>query len=93
MQCGVACLTMLCRHHGLGYTPHDIEDLCHATNQGVSLKALADGGKELGLECTAGKINIQGIQHIPLPCIAHWNQNHFVLITAVKHMQGYLYNS
>ncbi|MDE5795617.1 MAG: hypothetical protein K2H75_00755, partial [Muribaculaceae bacterium] len=43
MQCGVACLCMVARHFGLRCGVERIEEVCHATAQGVSLKGIGDG--------------------------------------------------
>ena len=50
MQCGVACLAMICRHFGMAYSLEQLSALCHPTTEGVSLKAISDAARELGLK-------------------------------------------
>lgn len=37
MQCGIACLQMICKHFGREYSLDFLSKLCFATNEGVSL--------------------------------------------------------
>ena len=55
MQCGVASLAMICKHYGKVYSTKYIEQYCHPSNEGISLKGLIDGSKELGFIPTAIK--------------------------------------
>lgn len=80
MQCGVASLAMICSYYGIDYSIEFLQTICCATNQGVSLKGISDASKELGLECIAARTDVTSLQTLHLPCILHWNQNHFVVL-------------
>ena len=84
MQCGVACLCMICRHYGMDVSIDHIERICHPSREGVSMLAISESAGHLGLECAAGKITADDLAGIPLPAILHWNQNHFVVLYKVK---------
>ena len=84
MQCGVAALAMVCRYHGLPCTVQELEGICRPTREGVSLKGIADAARELGLETRAGKLTAEALEQMPLPCILHWNQNHFVVLYGIS---------
>ena len=84
MQCGVACLQMICQHHGQEYTIEELSDLCFATRQGVSLLGLSEAAGRLGLHTICGNVTIEMLRKAPLPCILHWNQTHFVVLYNVK---------
>ena len=84
MQCGVACLQMICQHHGQEYTIEELSDLCFATRQGVSLLGLSEAAGRLGLHTICGHVTIDMLRKAPLPCILHWNQTHFVVLYNVK---------
>lgn len=45
MQCGVAALTMVCRHFGADYTLDFIGQYCHATTEGVSMLGISQAAK------------------------------------------------
>lgn len=80
MQCGISCISMICRFYGKRIPLKDLESYCKASKEGVSLKSLADLCQILNIEYTAGKLNISDLLNCPLPCILHWNQNHFVVL-------------
>ena len=84
MQCGVACLQMICQHHGQEYNIEELSDLCFATRQGVSLLGLSEAAGRLGLHTICGNVTIEMLRKAPLPCILHWNQTHFVVLYNVK---------
>ena len=80
MQCGVASLCMICNELGLNYSMEMVENVCHSTREGVSLKSISDGAFNLGLKSVAALTDIPTLSKCPLPCILHWNQNHFVVL-------------
>lgn len=85
MQCGVACLTAVARHYGGSYNLSDVADVCHATVEGVSMQALCDGAKALGIQTKVARtklINI--IAWFSGPLILHWDQNHFVVLYKIS---------
>lgn len=80
MQCGAACLAMICRYFGKKVSIPDIEAFCHITSTGVSLKGIQDAASEIGLNTLPLKVTLDELTDSPLPCILHWNQNHFVVL-------------
>lgn len=84
MQCGVACLTGICRHYGAPYSTAFIEKFCFASKEGVSMHAISDAAAKLGLETHAGRVSLDGLKGLPLPAILHWNQKHFVVLYRVS---------
>jgi ATP-binding cassette subfamily B protein len=51
----------------------------------VSLLGISEAATELGFETIAGKMPVDKLSQAPLPCILHWNQNHFVVLYKVRH--------
>ncbi len=84
MQCGVAALTMVCRHFGARYSIDFVSKFCHATSEGVSLKGINDAAERLGFKTCAGRLTPEDLASAPLPAILHWNQNHFVVLHKVS---------
>lgn len=93
MQCGIACLAMVCRHYGADTDIDDIEKLCPSNREGVSLLALSETAEELGLENESAKLTPEQLALVPVPCILHWNQNHFVVLRKVSKNGRYFYVS
>ena len=84
MSCGVACLQMICRHYGYNIDQPSLSNLCVPTSEGVSLFSLIKTATQLGFSATSIRISINHFDSESLPCILHWNQNHFVVLYKVK---------
>ena len=84
MQCGVACLAMICKYYGKVYSSNTLSKLCCASSEGVSLLSISEAAEKLGLHTMFGKASIKQLIKISQPCILHWNQNHFVVLYQIK---------
>lgn len=84
MQCGAACLTMICRYWGSNISLDSVSSICHATKEGVSMLAISDSAKQLGLRNASYKLTIEKLDPGMMPCILHWNQNHFVVLYRIN---------
>lgn len=84
MQCGQTCLRMVCAHYGKEYSSEYLSELCFATNEGVSLLGMSDAAERLGMQTVCGRLTMDDLRVAPLPCILHWNQNHFVVLYRVS---------
>ncbi|MEO8350415.1 MAG: peptidase domain-containing ABC transporter [Chthoniobacteraceae bacterium] len=80
MDCGAASLAMICRHFGREVSLAHIRQLCHTSCDGTSLKALCQAATELGLAARALKVSLRNLPHLPLPAIAHWEGNHWIVL-------------
>lgn len=80
MECGIACLSMVCKYHGREYSNRYLSHLCFATTEGVSLLGISQAANELGLKTVAARVSVDQLREMPLPCILHWNQQHFVVL-------------
>lgn len=85
MQCGIACLQMVCRYYGLKLPLSELSRRCSATVEGVSLLGISEAAQGLGLHTICGRVTAEMLREAPLPCILHWNQNHFVVLYKVRH--------
>ena len=83
VQCGVTCLRMVCKHYGREYSSEYLSRLCFATTEGVSLLGISEAAERLGLHTVCGRVGLEQLAKVPLPCILHWNQNHFVVLYRV----------
>ena len=90
MQCGITCLQMLCKYYGKNFSLSHLSELCFATTEGVSLLGISDAASKLGLHTLCGRMSLVQIKECSLPCILHWNQNHFVVLYKVKKGKYYI---
>ena len=89
MQCGIACLSMICHHYKKNYSIETLSKYCIATNQGVSLLGMSKAANKVGLQTVCAKLPVNQLSQVKLPCIIHWNQNHFVVLYKVKNGKKY----
>src|SRR5499427_1683863 len=80
MDCGAACLGMICRHFGRKVSLARIRQLCHTATDGTSLKAISRAATELGLAARPLKISYRNLPLMPLPAIVHWEGNHWIVL-------------
>lgn len=84
MECGIACLQMICAYHGRERSLAFLSNICHATTEGVSLLGIRDAAVKMGFYVISGRLTIEELPASTLPCILHWNQNHFVVLYKVR---------
>ena len=89
MQCGIACLQMICKHFDKKFSLDFLSKLCFATNEGVSLLGIDDAANKLGLKTLCVKASMNELDQISLPAILHWNQKHFVVLYKIKKGRKY----
>jgi len=80
MDCGPACLVMIAGHYGKNVNIQYIREQCFISREGVSLLGISMAADKIGLETKAVKIDVNHLEQSLLPCILHWNQNHFVVL-------------
>lgn len=80
-DCGPACLKMVAQYYGKYYSLQYLRDLCGITRDGVSLYDISYAAEKIGLRTISVKANVDDIiKRIPLPCIIHWESDHFVVV-------------
>ena len=84
MLCGITCLQMICKYFGREYSLDSLSKLCFATTEGVSMLGINEAANTLGLHTISARATTTMLGEAPLPCILHWNQNHFVVLYKVK---------
>ena len=80
MDCGAASLTMVCRYFGRSVSLAHIREVVHTANDGTSLKAMCSGAEALGLAARSVKASKANLSQMPLPAIAHWEGNHWLVL-------------
>lgn len=90
MDCGPSCLVMIARHYGQQIDIDRLREICSLGKNGVSLLGISKAAESIGFKTLGGRLSFYTIAHeIPLPCIVHWNQNHFVVVYKIrKHKKG-----
>ena len=85
MDCGPTCLQMIAKHYGRHYTLQTLRERCHITRAGVSMLGISDAAESIGFHTMGVKLGFDKlVNDVPTPFIAHWNQNHFVVVHKIK---------
>ncbi len=90
MDCGAACVAMVCRHFGREVAPSHIRMAVGTGADGTSLRGLQRGGEHVGLQMRAIKASKERLAQLPLPAILHWGGNHWVVLYAIDGERCYL---
>ena len=84
MDCGPTCLRMIAKYHGRNYTLNTLRDRSNITREGVSLLGISDAAESIGFRTMGVKVDYNKLlTEQPVPFIAHWNQEHFVVVYKV----------
>lgn len=89
MDCGPACLAMVLAHHGKTVDSDALRRDCALGKDGVSMLGVSRAAEMQGMRTVGGRITFDVLANeAPLPCIAHWNQNHFVVVYRTKRLRN-----
>ncbi|WP_443944303.1 peptidase domain-containing ABC transporter [Pedobacter sp. AW1-32] len=80
-DCGPTCLRIIAKHYDKSIPLPQIRTLAQTTRDGSGLLGLSNAAETLGFRTLGVKINFNTLlADVPLPCIVHWNKNHYVVV-------------
>jgi ABC transporter, ATP-binding protein len=89
MDCGPTSLKIVAQYYGKHYSLQSLREKCHITREGVSMLGISDAAEQIGLRSTGVKITWEQLRdEANLPCIVHWNQQHFVVVYKIVRKRG-----
>ncbi len=90
-DCGPSCLRMIAKYYGRSYSIQYLREQAFITREGVSMLGISDAAERIGFRTMGVKITLEQLRtEVPLPCVLHWNQNHFVVLYKVKNGKYYI---
>lgn len=85
MDCGPSCLKMVSGFYKRSFSLETLRKKCFITKEGVSFLGLSEAADSLGFRTLGVKIPFNRLEEsVPLPCIVHWRQKHFVVVYKIK---------
>ncbi|OWW21423.1 peptidase domain-containing ABC transporter [Noviherbaspirillum denitrificans] len=84
MDCGAACLAMICKHYGIPMTLGKLRELANVTTAGATLDSLARVGDSLGFSTRGVQCTYESLLGFQLPFIAHWEGYHYIIVYGVS---------
>ena len=83
-DCGPTCLKIVAKYYGKTLKIQDLRDLSETTREGSNLLFLSDAAEKIGFRTLGVKLNLERLEEAPLPCILHWNKEHYVVLYDIK---------
>ena len=90
-DCGPTCIKIIAKHYGKTINTQQLRSLSETTREGSSLLGLSDAVESMGFKSLGIKLSFNKLSEAPLPCILHWNKNHYVVLYQIK--KGIVYIS
>lgn len=82
-ECGLVCLAMIAGYHGHRVDMLDLRRRYSVSLKGIALKQLISNARQLQLGARAITLDVNALDQLKLPCILHWNFNHFVVLKSI----------
>lgn len=83
-ECGLACMAMVLAHHGRHLDLATLRSQNSLSLKGVTLQHLIEVAGRYGLVSRPLRLELDELGELQLPCILHWELNHFVVLIRVK---------
>ena len=92
-DCGPASLRMIAKYYGKEYSAEMLRRHCYISREGVSMLGISDAAEYIGFRTIGVRISFEQLaEEALLPCILHWNQNHFVVCYNIEKRRKGKYN-
>jgi ATP-binding cassette, subfamily B, bacterial len=79
-DCGPTCLKIVAKYYGQTMDIQKLRDYAETTREGSNLLFLSDAAERIGFRTLGVKLSLESLEEVPLPCILHWNKNHYVVL-------------
>ncbi|MFH6986680.1 peptidase domain-containing ABC transporter [Flavobacterium collinsii] len=89
-DCGPTCLKIIAKHYGKTINIQELRDISETTREGSNLLFLSDAAEKIGFRTLGVKLNLERLEEAPLPCVLHWNKNHYVVLYKIKKNTYYI---
>ena len=84
VECGAAALAMVLAHHGAWIPLERLRIECGVSRDGSKASNILRAAKRFGLSTRAFRQEPSTLYQQPMPCIIHWNFNHFVVLEGIR---------
>jgi ATP-binding cassette subfamily B protein len=89
-DCGPTCIKIIAKYYGKLINTQQLRSLSETTREGSSLLGLSDAVESVGFKSLGVKLNFKQLLEAPLPCIVHWNKQHYVVLYKIKKDKVYV---
>ena len=82
-ECGLACVAMIAGHLGYQADPVELRRSFGMSLKGATLRDVIRIADRIGLASRPLRLDVDELPRLRLPCILHWDLNHFVVLKSV----------
>ena len=83
-ECGLACLAMIAGYHGQHMDMPALRRRFSLSLKGATLARLIEIAQAMGMACRPLRVELDELKQVQVPCILHWDLNHFVVLREVN---------
>lgn len=89
-DCGPTCIKIIYNYYGKKIPIQQLRNISETTRSGSSLSRLSDTFEKIGFRTLGVKMPVNELYDVPLPCVLHWNKNHYVVLYKIKKKKFYV---
>ena len=89
-DCGPTCIKIIASYYKKTISINLLRTLSENTREGSSLLGLSDASEKIGFRSIGAKLSLDSLKEMSLPCIIHWNKNHYVVLYEIKKRSFYI---
>ncbi len=90
VECGAASLAMVMAYHKKWIPLEQLRIDCGVSRDGSSAKNILKVARSYGFEAKGYRVEPSSITTLSMPCIIHWNMNHFVVLCKITKKYAYI---
>ena len=90
VECGAAALAIVLAHHGVWIPLEQLRAACGVSRDGSKASNIVKAAGRFGFAARGFRAEPSMLQELPMPCIIHWNFNHFVVLEGIDGDRVYI---
>ncbi len=83
-ECGLACIAMIANYYRYEIDMSSIRESAPFSLKGALLQDLIRASSDFGFLSRPLRIEMEDMKHLKLPCILHWDLDHFIVLKSIK---------
>lgn len=83
-DCGPTCLKIIAKHYSKNVNIQTLRNLSETSREGSNLLSLSEAAEQIGFRTLGVKLSLEKLNEVPLPCVLHWNKNHYAVLYKIK---------